>query len=778
MEPIALITAALLVLAVPALAAVALRRLLMPRADAIEMVALGYGGMGLAAVFIWWGAVLAGPSWQVVLGAAWLGAAVPLLPRARRRLLGKGGSGAAGAAGPHDSPALPQGTARHADGTPHRFAAAQHADGSLPGSAQADFVLLAVAGVLYALLVWLPFLTYGWQRPDGVHRMAMTDWYKHLISTTALTAADGFPPPNPFLQAVDAAPYYYGFHLVAAGVARVGAALGGIDPGELVYPALLLLTLVTAAATPFVAYTVARTIVSSRDPADLARTRDGEPAGTARAQARRAALLAALAATFLAGFDLIPLALDTAVNLAGGAAEQGGIAGLRAAIPSTHLDYWIHHDERQFNAPYLSTLWAPQHMAAALTALLALHLVLRPRQRAESGDGAVFASGWWLPALLLAALPAMSAYVALGLVIAVAGAAALECERKRCLPWRSDTCRFWLAPGLAAGGLALPVLLLLAGSSGGGGLTVRVSDAGGWSNGALFSALFGAGWLTAVFDSVAVYAVELGIIGLLAAADIRRRAGEGRLLPHQHHVVELVLALLVVLVFVRPAAGEPNNLYARPLVVAWFLLAPFAATRWACAGGSAPATGGARDTPEGDHFATPLSRSHRGQRGKGARWATAGVLLCLLANGYALLGVVLEGALFWATPSSAVEVSRWINDNTPRDAVIAVAPEEFLSGFGYWLRRPLALADERHALLFGGSRERYREVALSLQRARHGSDAAAAVAALHTAGGSFWLVARAGGDPAWAASPCFSTPFRNRDWLVAAGVAGPGCGEP
>ena len=77
--------------------------------------------------------------------------------------------------------------------------------------------------------------------------MAMTDWYKHLITTSALSAADAFPPANPFLNSADAAPYYYGFHLVAAAMARVAGSIAGpAAAGDLVFPALLLLTLVTA----------------------------------------------------------------------------------------------------------------------------------------------------------------------------------------------------------------------------------------------------------------------------------------------------------------------------------------------------------------------------------------------------------------------------------------------------------------------------------------------------------------------------------------------------
>jgi hypothetical protein len=137
---------------------------------------------------------------------------------------------------------------------------------------------------------------------------------------------------------------------------------------------------------------------------------------------------------------------------------------------------------------------------------------------------------------------------------------------------------------------------------------------------------------------------------VLALLEIRRSARQRRLPAHQRHVVAIVATLLFFVAFVRPAVGGPNNLYARPLVFAWFLLAPFAAMRFA--------------------------------RADKARWTIAGIVLCLLANGYALVGVLLEGSLFWATPASTVAASRWINDNAPADAVVAIAPEDFVSGFG------------------------------------------------------------------------------------------------
>ena len=73
-----------------------------------------------------------------------------------------------------------------------------------------------IAALVIGVLVLVPFLPYGRVTAEGVHRMAMSDWYKHLMVTTVLEGGE-FPPPNAFLADARAAPYYYGFHLRAAG---------------------------------------------------------------------------------------------------------------------------------------------------------------------------------------------------------------------------------------------------------------------------------------------------------------------------------------------------------------------------------------------------------------------------------------------------------------------------------------------------------------------------------------------------------------------------------
>ncbi len=735
MEPLAFVAAALLVLGVPALSAIYWLRSSDATADTVELAAVAYGGIAVSALSIWVSAQAFGLSWEALVLGVFVGSTAIATPAwVRAGIAAFRADEASVLTGHHHGHLAPD-------------AAATVTPGWLATGAPAKnkhFGVLGVAGLAFATLAYLPFLSYGWERADGIHRMAMTDWYKHLIATTALGIADAFPPPNPFLHAAEPAPYYYGFHLVAATIARLAGSIAGPRAvGELVFPALLLLTLLTAAATPFVAYSVARTVAAGR--------------GGGRSDASRVPLLAALGATFLAGFDLIPLALDTIRNLASSESWEGGLAGLRALVPSTHLDYWIHHNERQFSAPYLTTIWAPQHMAAVLVALLAIHLVLRRAQLTRrTGRSAPFGAAWLLPAALLAGLPTLSAYVAIGLACGVGGAALAECVRKFCPPWRTTAWSLWLVPGTVAIALSLPVTAVLA-SGPGPGFVVGVSAAGGWVNGAFLSAWFGAGVLANIADSVAVYFVEFGVLGVLAVLEIRRYAAKGRLEPHQRHVIGIVVAMIVVVTFIRPPLDGPNNLYARTLVVVWFLLAPFAAIRFARATRLVVRT---VEADEGEH--ATISRARRGS----LRWTMAAILLCLLASAYALIGVVIEGAMFWSTPPATVEAARWINRNAPASAVVAVHPEEFESAFGYWLRRPILLADERHALLFGAAPEAYERAAARLGEAFASASPEVGASRFDAVGGDYIVVSVDGLANPWGRRPCFEVVHTNERWRI------------
>jgi len=580
MEILALVAAALVVLGAPGLASVYWLRSRDGAADAVELAAVGYGGIAIAALALWLSTQLFGPSWRVILFASIVGSTAVVAPALVRAALRAAGSDAFGAAdaitytGQHDGRVVPEAFVDPGKTT---------LLGEIPTNKR-HFAILTGAAAMFAGLVYVPFLTYGMERADGIHRMAMTDWYKHLTVTTAVAAADSFPPPNPFLHAAESAPYYYGFHLVAASMSRLAAAITDVEAGDLVYASLLVLTLLTAAATPFVAYTLARTVAAGK--------------GDGLGDTSSVPLVASLGATFLAGFDLIPLGLATAVNLASGGPLQGGLEGLRAVIPSTHLDYWIHHNERQFNAPYLTNIWAPQHLAAVLVALLVIHLVLRRGQLAEkTWRSAPFGVAWLLPASLLAGLPALSAYVAVGLAAGILGSSVLESLRERTLMWNTPSWRLWLVPGVAAIALAVPIAAVL-GSGTGPGFVVHVSAAGNWVNGAFWSWGFGPHWFTSLADTPAVLLVEFGIIGLLAVLEIRRRSQRKRIRPHQSHVLALALSIVILVTIIRPPLDGPNNLYARPLLIVWFLLAPFAAMRFARATGLVTRAGGVGD---GEH---------------------------------------------------------------------------------------------------------------------------------------------------------------------------------
>lgn len=546
-------------------------------------------------------------------------------------------------------------------------------------SQRAPRLALAAAALVFAALVAVPFASYGLERGDGVHRMGMTDWYKHLVVTNALRTAPTFPPANPFLASAGKAPYYYGFHLFAAAVMRVAGATG--SP----FPVLLALTLVTAAAVPLVIHAVARGLGCSP----------------------RAALGAALAGTFLGGFDVVPQALRSFADVAKAWPLPRGFAALRAIVPSTHVDSWIHHDQRQFNAPYVATIWAPQHVAGALLALLAIHLL-----RARAGDELANERRSErlvrvaIAAILLGSLPAISAYVTVGLAAGVVGAGLAECLLLRRAPWRTATFRSWSVAALVAAPLALPALASVHGAAG-GGLVLHTSAAGDWRNGAFFTALLGDRTLARILDTPMVLLVEFGVIGVLAASELvrvaRRRDGAAEA-THAARVQALgvIVAIVALTTVVRPPEG-PNNLYARPLLVVWGLAAPLAA----------------------------LAFERLAERGAPRRWIAALALVCAAYVPYAVAGATLEGALFWAAPRELVAICREANQRTAPATLVAIEPAVLDSSFGYWLDRRVVIGDRRHALLFGGTAEGYdttaRAIAASADALRAGApcDAAA-----------------------------------------------------
>ena len=89
MELLAFAAAVLVVLGAPALAAVVWQRSQESPADSIELVAVAYGGIAVAALSLWSMALLLGLTWRAVVLGSLVGAAVlvaPALARLKKRL--------------------------------------------------------------------------------------------------------------------------------------------------------------------------------------------------------------------------------------------------------------------------------------------------------------------------------------------------------------------------------------------------------------------------------------------------------------------------------------------------------------------------------------------------------------------------------------------------------------------------------------------------------------------------------------------------------------------
>jgi hypothetical protein len=551
-------------------------------------------------------------------------------------------------------------------------------------------VPVAIASLLLAGLVIVPFLPYGRTFADGVHRMGMTDWYKHLMVTTSLQSAVRLPPANPFLSTDGAAPYYYGFHLVAASVQRGANGVG--SP----YVTLLGLTLITAAALPVVLFVVARGLFGN---------------GTVAA-------VAAAGGSLLAGFDLVVWALSAVRETRAHWPLGRGFAAVRAIVPSSHLNFWIHHNERQLNAPYMATIWAPHHVCAVLLVLVLVHVCRARAVEARWGEN----TGFVMPAVMLAALPAMSAYVALALVVAVVVLVVAEAWRARCGPWRTDVFRRWAVVGVPAAVLAIPVVVTLAGSEG-GQLTLAVSAAGSWINGAFWSSIFGDRTLTRLLDTPALYLVQFGVVGVYGVRGIVRRVQRGTLSAAQREAATIAAVVVLLATFVRPPVGTPNNLFARPMLIVWALLACFAAADW-------------------------LEPGRRSMRTAAVAVSVAGTLL-------AVAGATAEGALFWPTAVDTVRAAEWINTHTAAGAIVATTSPE--SGLGYWLWRRTVRSDRRLALLFGATTAQYDDAARRIEEASASTTADDAWRRFAALGADVVLVE--GTVPSWGRAPCFHTGY-------------------
>ena len=541
-----------------------------------------------------------------------------------------------------------------------------------------------IAALVIGVLVLVPFLPYGRVSADGVHRMAMSDWYKHLMLTTVLEGGT-FPPPNPFLAAVSTAPYYYGFHLVVAAIEIAARSTA-------TFWLLLGFTVLTAAAYPVVLFVVARDLFSDT----------------------RRAVTAAIGGTFLAGFDIAVWLIHAVRDTASAWPLPTGLAGLRAAVPMTSIDFWIHHNERQFTGPYVTAIWAPHHLAAVLLSLLVIRemCLVGPSSRRRL-----------LPVIILTSIPAVSVYVAVALFVGVGVAVLTDAWIVRRPPWAVDSCRRWAQVGVPALALSLPVLFVLAASR--SPLEIGISSAGTFLNGAIFTALLGDGVVARLLDTPVLYLVEFGIVGLLGAIGIVGRKKCRTLSSPQRTLAIIAAGVIVFVTLVRPPVDGPNNLYARPMLLVWSILACFAADAWH----AVPRVGWCR---------------------------VVGVVLGVIGTAVTIVGVTVE-AVFWTTPPDTVAALRWINASTPRQTVVAYDPEQ--GRHGYWLRRPVVIDDRRLALLFGATDAEYDSVVGRLQDAYNASSPAAAASRFDQLGADVIVVGAP--SPAWARQPCFITGYES-----------------
>ena len=565
---------------------------------------------------------------------------------------------------------------------------------------------VVLVAMVFGLLVAVSFVTFGLVRGDTVLTLAMTDWYKHLTVATSIAAAEQFPPPNPFLLA-DAEPtYYFGFHLLAALASRFAS-----SPGD-VYPSLLSLTIVIATAVPFVLYAYARPTCSERG----------------------ALLVAGIC--LLAGFDVAVVLVDAMRAAVTSWPWSSGVDAVRELVPSTHLDYWIHHNERQFNAPYVSAAWVPQHVAGVLLALVVLRLVApavaeRPHERRSPG--------LLLPALALASVPALSAYVALALAVGVTVAVGADAWTHRAGPWPPPAFRRWTPVGLSAGMLTLPVVWFLASGEGSGaGIVTAVSGSGQVTNGAFWNAALGSRWWTNLLDTPAVYALELGIVGVLATVEIVRRVrGSVAVGNADREQIVILLGILALVTFFRPPVDSPNNLYARPMLLVYLMLAPFAVRA--------------------------VDRTAMRE------WHRTAIIVCGLGTAYAVVGILLQGLLFWGIPTALADACSWTTRETPRTATLAVHPEDYTRYIGFFCRRPLVLGDRTHARLFGGTAELFDTATRDLTVAYASTSPEEGARRFDRLEADTILVRvdQEGSAPNWMAQPCFRVGYRNQVWALA-----------
>ena len=350
----------------------------------------------------------------------------------------------------------------------------------------------------------------------------------------------------------------------------------------------------------------------------------------------------------------------------------------------------------------------------------------------DPDTGATLArAGSW--AILLAAVPMLSAYVGFALAAGLLGVALVDAARA---PERWRALAHWATVGLLAAALAAPLASAYAGS-GGGRLAPALSAAGSWHNGALFTLLLGDGPTARLLDTPALLLVEFGLVGLLGLAGVRRALRLRRSRRAAAAVLVFLAVTVLLCVLLRPPVGGPNNLYARGLLPAWLLSCPYAAlafARW---------------------------------RARARRALFLALAVCLAGTAYAWVGVLAEGSVFWPTPPALVRTARLLDRTTPVAARFATPPDARPPQLAYWLRRGVVYYDRRHALLFGATPAQVDAVE-SLLRAAFTAPAADAAALFYRAGATHLLARRDRLPPSWLSSVCFRRVAGEGDWIALA----------
>ena len=122
-----------------------------------QLVALVYAGVGVASITLWLGAVVFGLN-------GWTSVAIPVVA-AGMLALGAARGMRSGCAATRRIFVLPT----------------SHVSERLGRTWRYPVGVLSMLSVIAVCVVAVPFATYGVERADGIHRMAMTDWEKHIV---------------------------------------------------------------------------------------------------------------------------------------------------------------------------------------------------------------------------------------------------------------------------------------------------------------------------------------------------------------------------------------------------------------------------------------------------------------------------------------------------------------------------------------------------------------------------------------------------------------------